>query len=249
MSWLALLPLLGFWTLAVISPGPDFLITLRYSAGRSRGSGLRVAAGVVTGIAVWALAALFGLTVVVERFEWLYTATRVAGALFLVALGVLTIRAARRPAARAVETDLANQGDPGGRTGTATGEMAASAGEAFGDRSAGAADGVTPPVEAGATQSRWREWRVGLLTNLANPKALAFFGALFASLLPHGASMAVRAGTLATMLVIAFTWFGCVALLSATPVIARSYRRARRKLDIVTGALFIGMGSLLIPRG
>ncbi|WP_248965189.1 LysE family transporter [Sphaerisporangium perillae] len=210
MSWLALLPLLGIWTLAVISPGPDFLITLRYSAGRSRGSGLRVAAGVVTGIAVWALAALFGLTVVIERFEWLYTITRAAGAVFLIVLGVATIRAARRPAA-------------------------AEAGEQEPRLTADHAGGM-------------REWRVGLLTNLANPKAVVFFGALFASLLPHGTSVAAKAATLVTMLAIAFAWFAVVAFLAATPVITKGYRNARKRLDILTGGLFIGMGGLLIPR-
>ena len=44
MPLMATLPLLGVWALAVLSPGPDFLAVLRTSAGRSRRSGLLVAA-------------------------------------------------------------------------------------------------------------------------------------------------------------------------------------------------------------
>ncbi|MBB2742465.1 UNVERIFIED_ORG: threonine/homoserine/homoserine lactone efflux protein [Microbispora rosea subsp. rosea] len=210
MSWLPLFPLLGVWILVVMSPGPDFLIVLRHSAGGSRRSGVRAAAGVVTGIGVWAVAGLFGVTVLVQRFEWLYIAARVAGALFLVAFGVATIRAARK------------QSSPAG------------------DDAA--------PVVAAHGPGRLREWRAGLLTNLANPKALVFFGALFASLLPHRTDLAMRAVTLGAMLAVAFAWFSAVAFLAGSPWITRGYRRLRKRLDMLTGGLFVGMGALLITR-
>ncbi|MEU8274238.1 LysE family translocator [Microbispora bryophytorum] len=210
MSWLPLFPLLGVWILVVMSPGPDFLIVLRHSAGGSRRSGVRAAAGVVTGIGVWAVAGLFGVTVLVQRFEWLYLAARVAGALFLIAFGVATIRAARRQPAPA------------------------------GDDAA--------PAVAMHGPGRLREWRAGLLTNLANPKALVFFGALFASLLPHRTDLAMRAVTLGAMLAVAFAWFSAVAFLAGSPWITRGYRRLRKRLDMLTGGLFVGMGALLITR-
>ncbi|GLW21966.1 hypothetical protein DI270_005925 [Microbispora triticiradicis] len=209
MSWLPILPLLGVWILVVMSPGPDFLIVLRHSAGGSRRSGVRVAAGVVTGIGVWAVAGLFGVTMLVQRFEWLYTAARVAGALFLVAFGVATIRAARKRSPQADDE---------------------------------------PPAIAARRPGRLREWRAGLLTNLANPKALVFFGALFASLLPHHANLAMRAVTLGAMLAVAFAWFSAVAFLAGSPWITRGYGRLRKRLDLLTGGLFVGMGALLIPR-
>ncbi len=210
MSWLPLFPLLGVWILVVMSPGPDFLIVLRHSAGGSRRSGVRAAAGVVTGIGVWAVAGLFGVTVLIQRFEWLYIAARVAGALFLVAFGVATIRAARK------------QSSPAG-------------------------DDAAPAVAAHGP-GRLREWRAGLLTNLANPKALVFFGALFASLLPHRTDLAMRAATLGAMLAVAFAWFSAVAFLAGSPWITRGYRRLRKRLDMLTGGLFVGMGALLITR-
>ncbi|MFI7629520.1 LysE family translocator [Microbispora rosea] len=221
MSWLPLLPLLGVWILVVMSPGPDFLIVLRYSAGGSRRSGVRAAAGVVTGIGVWAVAGLFGVTVLVQRYEWLYTTARVAGALFLVAFGVATIRAARRQS-------------PPAHSDTADGDTAS-------------ADDAAPAVNPHGP-GRLREWRAGLLTNLANPKALVFFGALFASLLPHRTDLVMRAVTLGAMLAVAFAWFSAVAFLAGSPWITRGYRRLKKRLDLLTGGLFVGMGALLIPR-
>lgn len=238
MSWVAILPLLGVWVLAVVSPGPDFLIVLRHSAAGSRRSGVRAAAGVVTGIAVWAVAALFGVTVILQRFEWLYTGARVAGALFLVALGVTTLRAARRRTPAEDVTPAAAPHDPADIPGTrATTDSA-------GDTPAG------QPAQGlhGGRRGVLRDWRAGLLTNLANPKALVFFGALFAGLLPHGAGVPLRVVTLAAMLTIAFAWFAAVAFVAGSPRITRGYRRLRRRLDLLTGGLFVGMGALLIPR-
>ncbi|WP_432869906.1 LysE family translocator [Microbispora rosea] len=226
MSWLPLLPLLGVWILVVMSPGPDFLIVLRYSAGGSRRSGVRAAAGVVTGIGVWAVAGLFGVTVLVQRFEWLYTTARVAGALFLVAFGVATIRAARRQS-------------PPAYSDTADSDAA--------DSDTASADDAAPAVNPHGP-GRLREWRAGLLTNLANPKALVFFGALFASLLPHRTDLVMRAVTLGAMLAVAFAWFSAVAFLAGSPWITRGYRRLKKRLDLLTGGLFVGMGALLIPR-
>ncbi|HYN96298.1 MAG TPA: LysE family transporter [Pilimelia sp.] len=208
MSWTTLVPVLGVWAVAVVSPGPDFLVVLRYAAGRSRRSGLRVAAGVVTGIAAWATAGLLGVTVLVTRFDGVYTALRVAGALFLIGFGLATLRSARRPdPARAVD-----------------------------------------PAPVGRAAGGVGEWRTGLLTNLANPKALVFFGALFASVLPRDAGLADKALILAAMVAMALGWFGAVAALASTPVVTAGYRRARRALDAVTGGLFVGFGALLIPR-
>ena len=57
------LALLGVWTLAVISPGPDFVATSRYAIARSRRDGVLVGLGVTCGIAVWVTLSLAGLGV------------------------------------------------------------------------------------------------------------------------------------------------------------------------------------------
>lgn len=89
-------------------------------------------------------------------------------------------------------------------------------------------------------------YRLGLLTNLANPKALVFFGALLASLLPADTGTAVKVEVTAAMLGVAICWFGLTATLASAPRVVRGYRRAQRAIDGVLGTVFIGLGGLLL---
>ncbi|GAA5146225.1 LysE family translocator [Pseudonocardia eucalypti] len=197
------LPLLVAWMVALVSPGPDFLAVLRVSVARSRRAGMLVAAGVVTGQACWALAALAGLTALVARYEQLYLVLRLAGAAFLIVYGLTTLRSAWR---RAPEQ---------------------------------------PGAGAEAPRSGWRSWRLGLLTNLANPKALVFYGALFASLLPPDVDTAGQAEVVTIMLGTGLAWFVLVAAMASVPAAVAGYRKARRAVDAVTGGLFVALGAAL----
>ncbi|WP_344067076.1 LysE family transporter [Nostocoides vanveenii] len=91
-------------------------------------------------------------------------------------------------------------------------------------------------------------WRLGLATDLANPKAVAFFGALFASLLPAGLSTAARAEVVLALLFMALTWLVAVAWTASTGRVAAAYQRGRRAIDAVTGGVLAGVGLALFPR-
>jgi threonine/homoserine/homoserine lactone efflux protein len=69
--------------LAVISPGPSFLITARTAVARSRLDGIKVALGLGAGTVVWSSAALLGLNVLFHAVPILFIAMKIAGALFL----------------------------------------------------------------------------------------------------------------------------------------------------------------------
>jgi RhtB (resistance to homoserine/threonine) family protein len=88
---LALLPLFGVWLLAVVTPGPDFLVTVQYATARSRRHGIAVGAGVATGILVWASGSMLGLSMLFARLSWMYDIVRFAGAAYLIYLGVRTL--------------------------------------------------------------------------------------------------------------------------------------------------------------
>ena len=113
-----------------------------------------------------------------------------------------------------------------------------------GHRSGDVAHGHLPSV---GEQSR-SYWRLGLFTNLANPKAVVFFGALFASLLPHGLSATGRAGVLAAILAIGMGWYVVVASAAASAPVVAAYRRAGRGIDAVAGTVFVITGIALVPR-
>jgi RhtB (resistance to homoserine/threonine) family protein len=69
--------------LAVMSPGPSFLVTARTAVARSRADGIKVALGLGAGSVVWSAAALLGLNILFREFHWLFVGMKVAGALFL----------------------------------------------------------------------------------------------------------------------------------------------------------------------
>jgi threonine/homoserine/homoserine lactone efflux protein len=69
--------------LAVVSPGPSFLITAQTAVARSRGDGVWVAAGLTAGTVIWAGAVLFGLNGLFHSVPALFFVMRLAGALFL----------------------------------------------------------------------------------------------------------------------------------------------------------------------
>lgn len=98
MSYLPiLLSLAGIWAIVVISPGPCFVATVQYSLqGKSR-DGVWVALGIAAGTILWCVSSLLGLAVLFSTFTWLYHAVRLAGAVYLIYLGIKTIRHAHQP--------------------------------------------------------------------------------------------------------------------------------------------------------
>jgi threonine efflux protein len=91
MSYLPhLVVLAGVWALVVMSPGPDFVVTMSRAAGSRRG-GLAAAAGIVMGTAIWASASAAGGGIVLARYQWAAEAVRYLGAGYLAWLGLQMI--------------------------------------------------------------------------------------------------------------------------------------------------------------
>lgn len=108
----------------------------------------------------------------------------------------------------------------------------------------------TAPVEALATDvpGSGKYWRLGVFTNLANPKALVFFGALFATLMPRHEGATLRIGVLVVMLAMAIGWFAAVSWCAGSQPIITAYRRLQRTIDRIAGGLFTAIGITLVPR-
>ncbi|MGL4592711.1 MAG: LysE family transporter [Aestuariivirga sp.] len=85
--------------LAVISPGPSFLITARTAVARSRLDGVKVALGLTAGTVIWSSAALLGLNAVFHAMPMLFMAMKMAGALFLLWIAWQIFRHAKDPIA------------------------------------------------------------------------------------------------------------------------------------------------------
>jgi threonine/homoserine/homoserine lactone efflux protein len=79
-------------TLVILIPGPDTLVVLRGALLHGRRSAALTAAGVLTGLSVWVSAAALGVTALVRASHDGYLALRVAGAAYLLYIGVQALR-------------------------------------------------------------------------------------------------------------------------------------------------------------
>lgn len=208
--------LLLTWFIAVVSPGPDLVMVLHQALTRSRRAGLLAGAGVVTGIAVWLCAAFLGLSALLRTVPWLLLFLQLAGGLLLVYLGAGSLRAWAASRRR-----MSPRADSGPQHADSPAAQEAPAGQ-------GSAVGA---------------YRRGLATNLANPKALVFFGAILAPFLTGELQPGQSAGIIAVMLAIALCWFGFLALVATSAPVRPRIQALQAMLDFAAGALFVAIGA------
>ena len=85
-------------------------------------------------------------------------------------------------------------------------------------------------------------FRTGVATNIANPKSIAFYAAVFAAAAPKHVSTPTFLGMLAAVAIVAAAWYGIVAIVFATPSVAARYRRGKAWMDRVCGAMIVALG-------
>jgi threonine efflux protein len=185
--------------LGAASPGPTFMIVSSASITGSRRVGLLAVCGVLLATLTWALLAAIGLGAVIARFPAIYTALQVAGALYLVWLGVKMLVTALRQ--REISTN-----------------------------------------HQVLSMSSRQAVRSGFLTNILNPKSIAYYSSIFVVMLPSDASSWLFAAAVGTALLVSAVWWISVALFFASNPIRQAYQRARRWIDAVMGAVLIGLG-------
>jgi threonine/homoserine/homoserine lactone efflux protein len=80
----------------VVTPGASFTLLVRHVAVTGSRAGPPVILGTVTGLYVHAALAAAGLSALVMQASWAFTTVRLAGAVYLITLGVWTWRTPRR---------------------------------------------------------------------------------------------------------------------------------------------------------
>ncbi|MDR2329287.1 MAG: LysE family transporter [Comamonas sp.] len=104
-----LLAVITITLLAVISPGPDFAMVTRNSLLLSRRAGVLTALGIGLGVLVHVAYTLLGLGLLIQQSLWLFNAIKLAGAAYLVYLGLKMLRS--QPADDAPEAAAAPLSD------------------------------------------------------------------------------------------------------------------------------------------
>ncbi|MGW0330322.1 LysE family translocator [Streptomyces sp. NPDC003011] len=204
---------LGVVLLAYAVPGPDFLVIVR-AAARRPALGRAAALGAQAGLCVHMGAAVLGLSVIAAGSALVFTVIKLAGAGYLVYLGVRALLQARRGA--------------GGRT-REGGEPGAGPAE---HEAAGAA-GV----------SRRASFAEGFLTNVLNPKAALFFLSVLPQFLHHDGSPAEQILFLGVLdIAIGVVYWLLLVGVAARLRSVLNRPLVRRRWEQATGWLFIGIG-------
>ena len=87
----------GIMAMALVSPGPNFIVVTSTAVSVSRAAGVMSGIGIAAATLTWTMLAIASLHVVAASGEWLYLALRALGAAYLVWLGLAMIRKAREP--------------------------------------------------------------------------------------------------------------------------------------------------------
>jgi threonine/homoserine/homoserine lactone efflux protein len=189
---------------AMITPGPDMLFILGCGIRGGPRAGLLATAGVATSEVVHVTVAAAGLATLFAAVPIAFTTVRIAGAAYLIYLGVQMIRHRK--------------------------------------------DGQREVQVVGGGMSGRRAYLNGLLTNLLNPKMVTFTIAFLPQFInPRLGQVWVQFAILGAVLIgLEFLVDGAVGVFAGR--IGGWLRRrhaARRRVDLATGGIFIGLGMRL----
>ena len=88
-EWLILVAVFG---IAVISPGPDFIMAIRNSVIYSRKAGIFTALGFGLGVAVHVAYSIVGIAALIAQSVMAFTVIKYIGAAYLIYIGVKSLR-------------------------------------------------------------------------------------------------------------------------------------------------------------
>lgn len=93
-----LLAFVGVSVAVVIIPGPDMALVARNVLRHGRSAGFATSVGICTGVLGWAIAAALGVSTLLATSATAFTALKLAGAAYLIYLGISTLRTRDEPA-------------------------------------------------------------------------------------------------------------------------------------------------------
>ncbi len=185
--------------LAVMSPGPDFVVSVKNTMQSGRKAGIFTALGFASGCLVHIAYCLLGLAVIISQSVLLFTMVKLLGAGYLMYLGAMALINNRKF------------------------EMA-------------------DTKQRYKALSNFNAWKVGVITNLLNPKATLYFLGVFTLVItPETPAWVLMVAALLIFLV-TFVWFSLVALVLTIPRIQTRFISITPLLDKVFGAILVAFG-------
>ncbi|MCQ4626980.1 LysE family translocator [Corynebacterium sp. CCUG 65737] len=203
--------------IAAIASPGPDLVQIIRVGAKSRAAGVACAFGIMAGNALWIAASLLGLGALIQAVPQVLAVLQLIGGAYLLWMGV-----------GAVRSGLAARGQGASSVSTA-------------------ATDTTDAPPAGTVLSARRAFATGVLTNLSNPKAVLFFGAVFAQFMTPGMGWGWVALILVTLALIGVAWF--VGFAVGVDKLAGVLARWGHIVDVVTGVIFVALAVWMIAEG
>jgi len=185
--------------IALISPGPDFIVACRNSIQYFRKIGLWTAVGFGIGVCVHMSYAFFGLTWMISQSDILFTTMKYLGAVYLIYLGVSSLFL------KNTKIDL--------------------------------------KTDQRVSKIKWyTATKVGLLTNLLNPKASLFFLSLFTIVIGPEVNLTVMAILALILFSTTVLWFSLVAVFLTHQKMRYLFEENQKSINRLFGVILIIIG-------
>ncbi len=89
---------------------------------------------------------------------------------------------------------------------------------------------------------------VGAMLSLGNPKIVIFFSSIFVTLLPPHAPLWLRLTAVAIVGLQEASWYVAVAFIFSRPRVQDAYRRVRRWIERLMGAILLAFGARILAQ-
>lgn len=262
MTGAELVTIAGAATVLAVTPGPETILTVRLSALR-RKAGLIYSLGSATGMTIWMIAALTGISALLTTFPSALIVLKVVGGLYLCLLGVLAARQALQ-----IRSELRGM-PPRGQISeivAATDDLAElESAESEGSKLESAEVGVGSPADAntdsgisadsGTGRGAKKSWgqlrsvisyRRGLISSLSNPKAGLFFLAVMPTLVPSSAAGVDYLLLISVVIGLMLAYQILLAFIAGMAAAALQRRSTDFYIEAVSAAVLVIMGIAVI---
>jgi RhtB (resistance to homoserine/threonine) family protein len=196
-TWLTVL---GVGIIIVLSPGPQWAITIKNSLS-SREYGFYTVFGMCTGSIVHITYCLLGIGVIISQSILLFNVVKWIGAVYLIYLGLKSLFTKKQQNGFLTKNDhVSNQ------------------------------------------LSRWKSYRMGLLTCLLNPKATLFYLSLFTQVVQPGTSIFAQLFYGFSVVGIEMIWYSLIVIFLTHNDIRKGFMAISTWVERISGAILILLG-------
>ena len=185
--------------IALISPGPDFIVACRNAIKYSRKIGLWTAVGFGAGVCIHVSYAFFGLTWVISKYDTLLNTIKYFGAIYLIYLGISSF---------------------------------------FSSNS-----NIEQAKDEKSHKIKWHTGvKIGLLTNLTNPKASLFFLSLFTLVVGPKINPMILAVLALILVSTTVLWFSMVVIFLTNQKMRYFFEHNQKVINRLFGMILILIG-------